>query len=226
MTTKNISIAVNGEEKDFSVESVYCIGYSGRDTKKVKEHIDELAELGIPAPPEVPMLYPVRLSSLTNEKEIEVLGQETSGEAEIVLIFGESNEDVYVSVGSDHTDRGLETVDINKSKQICEKPMANKAWKLNDVVEYWDELKLVSKVLDGGEWKPYQEQNVSAILPLEEILTYLKNKSVQLTNAVVFAGTVPLLNGFVYGDGYKMELIDPIKNDSISSEYLVSSLVD
>ena len=34
---------------------------------------------------------------------------------------------IWVSVGSDQTDRDLETYNIEKSKQMCEKPVANLA---------------------------------------------------------------------------------------------------
>lgn len=215
---------IDNKEKSFSVSSVYCIGYSGSDSKKVKAHIDELAELGIPKPPEIPMLYPVRISNLNQNGSIEIIGSKTSGEAEIVLIFGETESEIYVSVGSDHTDRELESVDINKSKQVCDKPLANQAWPLSKLVDGWNELKLVSKVLINGRWEAYQEQNVTAILPLNEILAYLNKKSLDLKNSVVFAGTVPLLNGFKYGDGYEVELVDPINNKSISCKYFVKNL--
>lgn len=224
LTRGNYAFTIQGQEKNFEISSVCCIGYSGRDTKKVQEHIDELTKLGVPKPAEVPMLYPVRVSNLNQKGGIEILGNETSGEAEIVLIFGEDEKEVYISVGSDHTDRGLETVDINKSKQVCDKPLANKAWPLSEVIDHWDQLKLVSKVLINEDWKLYQEQEITAILPLEEIFDYLKEKSLELKNAVVFAGTVPLVNGFKYGQGYEVELIDPVKEDSISCEYRVFNL--
>ncbi|WP_209125644.1 DUF2848 family protein [Alkalihalobacillus sp. BA299] len=217
------SFKINNEEKKIDVNSVYCIGYSGSDVEKVQEHIDELAELGIPKPPEVPMLYPVRVSSLNQSGSMEILGTQTSGEAEIVLIFGGNEDEVYISVGSDHTDRGLETVDINKSKQVCDKPLAQEAWRLSSVVDRWNEMKLVSKVLINGKWEPYQEQYVTAILPLEKILDYLKNKNLDLKNSVVFAGTVPLLDGFKYGDGYEVKLVDP-DNNSITCTYTVKNL--
>ncbi|MFC0560639.1 DUF2848 family protein [Halalkalibacter alkalisediminis] len=218
------SFIINNEEKKFDVTSVYCIGYSGSDVKKVQEHIDELAELGIPKPPEIPMLYPVRVTSLNQKGNMEILGTMTSGEAEIVLIFGDTEEEIYVSVGSDHTDRGLESVDINKSKQICDKPLAQEAWPLSKLEDNWNELKLASKVLINGSWEPYQEQSVTAILPLEKVLDYLKNKKLDLKNSVVFAGTVPLLNGFKYGDGYEVTLLDPRKDQSITCSYTVKNL--
>src|SRR5690606_17670288 len=118
---------------------------AGRDQAKVPEHIDELAELGVPKPDEVPTLYPVSVSTLNQKGAMEVLGKETSGEAEIVLLFGGTEDELYITTGSDHTDRDLETVGINISKQVCDKPVARKAWSWAKVRDHWDQLKLISQ---------------------------------------------------------------------------------
>lgn len=221
-----LELLVNNEKTEVYVGGVYCIGYAGRDIEKTMEHVIELEEIGVPRPPEIPMLYPVRINSLNQIEEIEVLGNETSGEAEIVLVFGESEEEAYITIGSDHTDRGLETVDINKSKQVCDKPIGTKAWKLQDVIGHWDELILKAEVevTDGGEWVEYQNAQISSIISLEDIKAYLKKKGVPLTNSVVFSGTVPLLDGFKYGTGFKMTFVDPVRNDEISGFYKVRNL--
>ena len=112
------NLEVNGELKEIEIKKAFCIGYSGRDKEKTYEHIRELAEIGIPEPKEVPNVYPVSVNNVVQSETMEVVGKETSGEAEIVIIFGETEQDVYITVGSDHTDRELETVDINKSKQV------------------------------------------------------------------------------------------------------------
>src|SRR5699024_550032 len=113
-----------------------------------------------------------------------------SGEAEIVLIFGDTKDEVYVTVGSDHTDRGLETTNINKSKQVCDKPFAQKAWKLSDVLDHWDELELSSKVYIDGEWVEYQQDTLKTILPYKDIIEYIKIVNAPLTNSIFFSGTV------------------------------------
>lgn len=215
---------VDGEVKHIKVDSVYCIGYTGRNKEKTMEHIKELAEIGIPEPLEVPTLFPVRTSSLNQVNKIEVLGGDTSGEAEIVLIFGDSKDDVFLSVGSDHTDRSLEAVDINKSKQVCDKPCASKAWKVDSVISHWDELELSSQVYTNGSWLEYQKNPISSIISLEEIQNYLQNKKVELKNSVIFSGTVPLLNGFKYGDKFKMQLTDPVNSEYIETYYDIKDI--
>jgi 2-keto-4-pentenoate hydratase/2-oxohepta-3-ene-1,7-dioic acid hydratase in catechol pathway len=221
---RTITLLVKGEQIDVEVSKVYCIGYSGRNQDKVMEHIKELAEIGVPKPVEIPALYPIRLSSLTQGSVIEVLGGKTGGEAEVVLIFGRTSEDIYVTVGSDHTDRELETVDINKSKQVCDKPFAKKAWLFRDLLDHWDQLILSSSVRINSEWVHYQEHTVQSILHPKNIIEFLNHKNVKLSNAVFFSGTVPLKKGFMFGDQFKMKLIDPVINDEISWEYEIFHL--
>lgn len=215
---------IDGQDKQLEIGSVYCIGYAGRDQKKVQEHIDELAELGVPRPSETPTLYPVSVSTLNQKGAIEVIGKESSGEAEIVLLFGETEDELYITTGSDHTDRALETVSINISKQVCDKPVANKAWSYSKVKDHWDQLMLKSQVWINGKWENYQEQALTAILPVEDLLNYLKKKKVDLRHCLVFGGTVPLLAGFKYGEGYRIELHDPVLADSIVCEYKVFNI--
>lgn len=220
----NYILEVNGNQIEVDINKAYCVGYTGRDIEKTKEHIKELAEIGISEPEEIPMLYPVRTSSLMQSGSLEVLGNKTSGEAEIVLIFGDLEEDVYVTVGSDHTDRALEEVDINLSKQICDKPFAKKAWKLSEVIEHWDSLELSSEMYVDGKWETYQNDKITAILPYEEIKSYLNKTGIEVRNGIFYSGTVPLVDGFKYGSKFKMTFRDPIRNDEISMTYNVKNI--
>lgn len=224
MNTVKLPLHVEEQEITLEIKDVYCIGYAGRSVDKTMEHIIELEKIGIPRPAEVPILYPVRRNSLNQTDEIEVLGGESSGEAEIVLVFGDTEDEVYITVGSDHTDRSMETVDINKSKQVCDKPLATKAWKLSDVIDHWDDLILTSQVEMNGEWVDYQKANIDEIIPLNEIKEFLNKKQVAMKNSVVFSGTVPLLNGFMYGSAFKMSFLDKVRNSEITASYAINQL--
>ncbi|KAB2329602.1 DUF2848 domain-containing protein [Cytobacillus depressus] len=219
-----LPLTVNNVEKEIKVNHVYCIGYAGRNIEKTMEHIIELEKIGVPRPAEVPTLYPVRRNSLSQTEEIEVLGDKTSGEAEIVLVFGDTEDEVYITVGSDHTDRSLETIDINQSKQICDKPIAREAWNLNHVIDHWDDLILTSQVYLNGEWQNYQEAKINEIIPLNEIKGFLNKKDVSFKNIVVFSGTVPLLEGFKYGSKFKMSFIDKVRSTELHAEYAITRL--
>ncbi|KAB2329781.1 DUF2848 domain-containing protein [Cytobacillus depressus] len=226
MKAITLPLTVNREEKEITINNVYCIGYAGRNIEKTMEHIVELEKIGVPRPLEIPTLYPIRRNSLNQTEEIEVLGGKSSGEAELVLVFGDLDDEVYITVGSDHTDRSLETIDINQSKQICDKPLAQKAWKLNEVIDHWDDLTLNSQVYidDKWQWQDYQRAKISEIIPLDEIKAFLNKKNISMRNCVIFSGTVPLLEGFKYGSGFKMTFIDKVRNDEIHAEYAITRL--
>ncbi len=51
---------------------------------------------------------------------------------------------LYLTVGSDHTDRKAETQGIALFKQLCPKPLGRELWALDDVAGHWDQLKLRS----------------------------------------------------------------------------------
>src|SRR5699024_28279 len=148
------------------------------------------------------------------------VGNKTSGEAEIVLIFDE-NGDVKVTVGSDHTDRDLETVSIQKSKQICDKPLAKETIDLADIEDEWDDIKLYCDVLVDGEWHKDQERTFASIMPLAEVLEFLEDHDVPKNDAILYLGTVPLINGFVYGDGYRCGIHSDDLDRTISIEFKV-----
>lgn len=202
---------------------LYCIGYAGRDKEKTLEHIQELKKIGVPEPKSIPELYHINNHLLATGKTVKVIGGETSAEVEIVLIF-ENDGNISVTVGSDHTDRSLETVSIHKSKQICEKPIAEKKWNLNDIIDEWEDLRLYAEVKQNGEWIKYQEGTVSAIIPLEKIQQFLREHNVESKNAIVFCGTVPLVQGFIYGDAYKCGIESKECKESIELEYEIERL--
>ena len=99
----------------FIYDRMVNAGYTGKNQDEVRKHIEELAAKGIPGPASTPTLYPVICNTLTTEPAVEVYSEKTSGEAEYALLVVNENE-VYVGIGSDHTDRHLEETDIPQSK--------------------------------------------------------------------------------------------------------------
>jgi len=201
----------------------YCIGYSGRDKSKTREHIEELKKIGVPEPKSIPELYHLKENLITSNDTIKVIGEKTSGEVEVVLIADDDGE-LFVTVGSDHTDRGLETVSIHKSKQICDKPMASEKWKFENVKDEWEKLELYSEVKNKGEWIKYQQGTLSSIIPLNEIKEFLEKNSINMKSSVIFCGTVPLLEGFIYGDTFRCGIKNPKNDEKIEMEYKIERL--
>ena len=130
-----VRLEVGGVERVFEPEVLVVIGYAGRDRAAVEAHIEELAEIGIPRPASIPlyMVFPPWLINQT--PTVTVSGPETSGEAELVVVV--DGDETFVTLGSDHTDRVLEAVDIVASKGICPKPVATAGWDASAVENRW-----------------------------------------------------------------------------------------
>ena len=142
-------------------------GWTGRDAAAIQHHIHELEQIGVPPPSSVPLYYRASNSLLTQSPQVQVLGPNSSGEAEPVLFLADG--DWWLTVGSDHTDRKVETYSVAVSKQMCPKPIAALAWRWADVAAHQDELVLRSRILEDGAWVTYQKGRFAAIRPLESL---------------------------------------------------------
>ncbi|MCL4422490.1 MAG: DUF2848 domain-containing protein [Actinobacteria bacterium] len=76
----------------------------------------------------MPCFYELDPCLLSTAPVIEVNSRQTSGEVEPVLI--RHGNKYYLGIGSDHTDRGLERVDIEASKKSCPKPIGKQVFSL------------------------------------------------------------------------------------------------
>src|SRR6266852_4746879 len=75
----------NGSPRRIDVTQLVIAGWTGRDKASVERHIVELAAIGVRRPRAVPMFYRVGASLLTTAREVEVVGENSSGEVEFVL---------------------------------------------------------------------------------------------------------------------------------------------
>ena len=91
---------------DIAIRDVVVAGWTGRDAAAVTHHIEELSAIGVAPPSQVPLFYRVSNGLLTQAAEIQVLGQETSGEIEPLVI--RAGGETWLGLASDHTDRALE----------------------------------------------------------------------------------------------------------------------
>jgi hypothetical protein len=210
-----------GREVDFTPARVIIAGYTGRNQEEAHAHVRELAAQGIPAPAEIPTIFRTTLDRLTVADEIEVVGGRTAGEAEVVLLV--KGEEVWVAVGSDHTDRELEKIDIPASKQVCPKPVSTEVWRYADVRERWDNLILRSWVGESGREQLYQEGRMAALLRPEDLLTLLRRRLGKLVDgAAVYTGTIPLIGGaFVSKQHFEAELFDETAGRSLRCIYRI-----
>ncbi len=208
-----------GEEIDFAPARVIIAGYTGRNQDEVRAHVRELAAEGIPAPAEIPSIFRATLDRLTANPDVEVLGGRTSGEAEVVLLVRGKN--IWVGVGSDHTDRELEKTDIAASKQVCPKPVSREVWSYAEARERWDDLILRSWVGERDREELYQEGRMAALLAPEDLLALLGRRLGKLVDgAVIYTGTIPLLAGaFAVKPYFEAELFDEATGRSLKCSY-------
>jgi hypothetical protein len=160
---------------------------------------------------------------LTTDGEIAVISEKSSGEVEYVLLS--QGEEIWVTVGSDHTDREMETHSIPASKQMYPKCLASEGWPYSDLKDHWDELILRCWVQKKGKRSLYQEAPLGSIIPPEELLSELPREGLlQEEGLVLLSGTVPTQSGLIYGDSYDLEMEDPILKRSIRHSYEVGIL--
>ena len=142
-------------------------GWTGRDAAAIDHHIEELAALGVPRPSAVPLYYRAGTTLLSQSPLLETLGDDSSGEAEPLLFFAEG--EWWLSVGSDHTDRKVESYSVAVSKQMCPKPVATAAWRWRDVAGAQDGIVLQSRIFENGAWVDYQRGTLASIRPLASL---------------------------------------------------------
>jgi hypothetical protein len=195
-------------------------GWTGRDQAAVEMHIEELAALGVKRPASVPIFYRTSAARVTTANCIEVLGEHSSGEVEFVLL--QYAGQLWLGVGSDHTDRNVETYDVGVSKQMCEKPVAELWWDFSEVAAHWDTLILRAYV--GRERALYQEGNVTAMLEPAELIARYARGTILPDNTVMFCGTLAALGGVRPSPHFAFELEDPVLGRKIHHEYSINSL--
>jgi len=211
-------------EFSFQMKGAILCGYTGRNQSAVRKHIEELEKEGVKPPPSVPMFYPKPHQGISLEEDIYVEGQETSGEVEYVLLMDGGK--IYVGVGSDHTDRELERMDILKSKQVCPSVLSKNLWDYEEIKDHWDRIEIRSWAVQGGQRTLYQESDLSTILPPEELVPLVQQRvDGSLEGIAIFSGTPPLVGEqILFSDRFEGELLDPILKRKITFGYSIHTL--
>ena len=151
-----------------AIDQAVIAGWTGRDPVARDKHIAELEAIGIARPATTPIYYRVSARRLTTEDSIEVCGNDSSGEVEFVLIGWQGR--IFVGLGSDHTDRKVETYSVTVSKQMCDKPIAPVLWELEEVIDHWDRMILRAYACIKGKRELYQQGTLDAMLPVSELI--------------------------------------------------------
>jgi len=199
------------------IEEVLLLGYTGRDRSVVLEHIHELEALGVAPPDRVPALYVVPPELVTHDARLQVRSAETSGEAEFFVV--DTPAGVLVGVGSDHTDRGHERIDIAASKALCGKVIGQQVWRLADVEDHWDSLELRAWSTDAGGRRLYQSGRLEALLTVSAMVAEVEAAGFTRQRSLIFSGTLPTQGGLAYGRRFEVELRDPVLDRALRRGY-------
>ena len=196
---------VHGSTDRLTVASFDLVvaGYTGRDEGSVQRHIEELAAIGIAPPQSVPTFYELDSDLVTQADAVDVTGTNTSGEVEPVIV--RSRGKVYVTVGSDHTDRTIERTSVLDSKAACPKPVGRTVIPVPDDLD-WDTIRGQCSV-DGAI---YQDGTLDALLRPTDVLRMYDDRAGNHHDLVLFGGTLPLIDGaFVAGSDWAMSMTWP-----------------
>jgi hypothetical protein len=205
-----------------TISTLVIAGWAGRDKAAMEHHIAELEALGVARPDATPTFYRISAARLTTDDLVEDAGSSGSGEAETV-IFAFCGR-LYVGLGSDHTDRKLETVGVAVSKQMCDKPVARRVWPFDEVRDHWDSLILRSHVVIDGTRHLYQEGSVAGLMPPQALIEEYSKGAGLADGTAMFGGTMPAIGGIRYADRFESTLEDPVLGRTIRLAYAVRGL--
>ena len=226
MTTLRFEHA--GGPLELELGALVVAGWTARDESAVRHHVEELVAIGVPPPSTFPLYYRAAASLATLATAIEVVGAETSGEAEPLVVVAGGER--WLGLGSDHTDRALEAHSVALSKQACAKPVAAGLWAWEEVADRLDALELRSWIDEGDGWTPYQEGTLGTIRPLEELLLGAGDalgpggRDAGAAAGAMLCGTLPAIGGVRPAGAFRMALHDPTRDRTIEHEYRVHAL--
>jgi hypothetical protein len=213
----SLVLAVAGTDETLTLTDFELVvaGYTGRDEAAVREHIEELAAIGVPEPESVPAFYPLDPALAVVADEITVTGAGTSGEVEPLLV--RSGGRLYLGVASDHTDRDLERTTVAGSKAACPKPVGPTVVPLDPDLD-WDSV-VIRSTVDG---RPYQDGTLKALRIPTDVLALHTAAGDTGRDIVMLGGTVPVIGGdFVMGTAWAMTL-QPAGGPALHLRYRVA----
>ena len=174
--------------------------------------------MGMEVRSDVPVFWHVSPDRLVTDESIAVLGITTVGEVEVVLMATEIG--VLITVGSDHTDRHVESFSVAHAKQICAKPVARTCWFIADAAENWDQLVVRAWATEDGVRTLYQEAPLSLLLHPDDLIRhYLGEPGPLPIGTAIFCGTVPIRGDVRPMARLEIELEDPVRRRSLAHGY-------
>lgn len=210
--------------ENFKISRMYNFGSATRDPDTAVAHQEEVAKSGIHIAFDIPAprIYPIARHALTTDEQVLVQSEKTSGEVEIVIHIADQ---IYIGVGSDHTDRRLETVSIMGSKQSCPNHVCPVFWPYEEIREAWDSYLLKSWV----DSRLYQEVGVNAFLRPEHVLEILRERvnNVPERDLMIFCGTIASVDKALgFGREWRYSLSNSEQGRMLGAGYEVINVMD
>lgn len=204
------------------IDTLIVAGWAGRDAHAIEHHIEELAAIGVPRPSSVPLFYRIGTGQLSQTTQLQVLGPDTSGEVEPVVLS--LADGLWVAVGSDHTDRKAESAGVALSKQLCSKVVGTGLWRYEEVAPHWDSLILRAWATIDGKRVLYQEGAVSGLRSPTDLMQRYSNAATLPPGSLMFGGTIGAIGGIRPGTRFEMELEDPVLKRKLGHAYDIEAL--
>lgn len=205
-------------QESVDVDTLVIAGWAGRNRAAREKHIEELEREGIPRPAQTPEFYRVGVNLLTTGGQIQVPGETSTGEIEAFIV--KAADEIWVGVGSDHTDRNLEKTSVVMSKQACPKSIGTSLWRYAEIRDHWDQIGIRSFRYAGGERIPYQQGTLSANLNADQLIDRFERDHASFSNGtLMFCGTIPADGGIQFSPRFEMEMHDPVRDRYIRHAY-------
>lgn len=177
------------------IDSLIIAGWAGRDVAAIEHHIEELAAIGVSRPSTTPLYYRVAVQIVTQDDRLVVLGPDSSGEIEPVVVA--MADGLWIGIGSDHTDRKAEAAGIALSKQLRGKPVGRQLWSYAEIEGHWDQLILRSWATTDGVRVLYQESAVSTLRTPRDLIRRYSRAETLPAGKLMFCGTPVLSVAYV-----------------------------
>jgi hypothetical protein len=101
-------------------------------------------------------------------------------------------------------------------------PISSRVWRYEDVKNHWDAIEIRSRV-DGN---PYQEGKLDRFMRVEDLVRAVVDAGFSnLDGCVIYGGTIPTIDGIVYGSQFEAELHDPVLRRTIMCNYSIRMAV-
>lgn len=204
------------------IDRLVIAGWTGRNMEAIEHHIEELAALGIARPSTTPLFYRIGAETLVQGDTLSVLGPDSSGEVEPVVVS--MADGLWVGIGSDHTDRKAEAQGIALSKQLCGKPVGGSLWRYDEIEDHWDDLVIRSWLTMGRERVLYQDSPISALRTPLDLIQRFSGADTLPAGSAMFCGTPGAIGDVRPASRFEMEIQDPILHRSLSHSYNICEL--